>query len=117
VAALIFTGGMLLGVLAPLGRRHRSLAPAALTVGTVLVLAYALFDLWHPDIRAGRAAVDSNRRFDLFTLACELPAALLASVAWARSQKLCFWLGWTLNVGYGVWFAVVLVWLEFFWHW
>ena len=117
MAVWIFSGALLAGVVAPLARRSRSLAPAALTIGTAVVLTYVLLDLWHPDIRAGRAAVDSNRRFDFITLACELPAALLACVAWARSQKLSFWLGWSLNFGYGIWIVVVLVWLEFFWHW
>jgi len=88
-----------------------------LATGACIVLGYALFDLAHPDVRIGRAAIESNRRFELLTLACELPVVILAVVSVRFNQKICYWLGWSINLAYGIWLGIIVIWLEFFWHW
>ena len=59
------------------------------------------------------ASMAANRRFDQLNLVCELP---VLAVSWQGSKKI-FWTGWTILAGLAGYLAVVLVWLEFFWHW
>ena len=113
--ALIFTFGIALMLTAPLLRRSRK-APFALAGGAFILLVLAVFGLTYPDVSAGQAAIESNRRFYLIILAFELPVLTLALVS-LRYFKYAFWLGWTVNLGFTAWLIAVLVWLEFFWHW
>jgi hypothetical protein len=76
----------------------------------------AVFGLAYPDVRAGQAAIQSNRSFYLIVLAFELPVLALALIS-LRYFKYVFWLGWAANLVFTVWLIAVLVWLEFFWHW
>ena len=100
---------------APLLRRYR-LASPSLAAGALGVLAIALIGLLHVDPRIGEAAIEANRRQYIFILACESPVFLLALLSWERF-KWAFWLGWGLNVAFSLFILVIVVWLEFFWHW
>ncbi len=113
----LFLGGLLVTVMAPLWRRSRKIASAMLAVGALAVLACAMFDLIYPDVRLGQAAIAANRRFELMTVTCEASVLALALLSLMRPQKMSFWLGWVINLGYGVWLTVILIWLQFFWHW
>ena len=114
--AIVFVLGAILGMIAPLLRRRRNAASAVLAAGAAILIAPAILDFVHPDARIGQAALDANRRFYLLLLACELPVLALAIISWGRSKK-AFWLGWAIHVAFTVWLIVMLVWLEFFWHW
>jgi hypothetical protein len=113
--ALIFTFGIALMLAAPLLRRYHK-ASYALAGGAVVVIALVLFGMAHPDSREGQAAVESNHRFYLIVLACELPVLILGLISF-RYFKYPFWLGWAVNLVFTLWLIAVLVWLEFFWHW
>jgi hypothetical protein len=102
-------------VMAPLLRRRR-LASPALAGGASIILALSAFGLAHLDPRFGQSANESDRRFYLLFLACELPVLVLALISW-RYFKWIFWLGWTINFGLALYLSVILIWLEFFWHW
>jgi len=41
---------------------------------------------------------------------------VLAMTSWKRS-KWAFWLGYGINAAFSIFVLVILVWLEFFWHW
>jgi hypothetical protein len=45
-----------------------------------------------------------------------VPVLILASIS-LRHFRYAFWLGWIVNLAFTLWLSVVLVWLEFFWHW
>ena len=113
--ALIFTFGIALMLTAPLLRRYRK-APFALAGGAFILLVLAVFGLTYPDVSAGQAAIQSNRRFYLIVLAFELPVLTLALIS-LRYFKFAFWLGWAANLIFTLWLTAVLVWLKFFWHW
>jgi hypothetical protein len=112
--AFIFALGVALMLMAPLLRRYRK-SSSALAGGASIVLALTAFELIHPDARIGQAAIESNRRFYLIVLAVELPVFILALIS-LRYFKYAFWLGWSVNLVLSLLLAVVLVWLEFFWH-
>ena len=113
--ALVFAFGIVLMLAAPLLRRYRK-ASHALAGGALILIALTVFGLTHPDARAGEAAIESNRREYLIVLAFELPVFTLALIS-LRYFKYSFWLGWAVNLVFAVCVAVVVGWLEFFWHW
>jgi hypothetical protein len=113
--ALMFALGVALMLTAPLLRRYHK-ASLVLMTGASIVLALTTFELIHPDARIGQAAIESNRRFYLIVIAVELPVLILALIS-SWYFKYAFWLGWSVNLVFTLWLAVVLVWLEFFWHW
>jgi len=112
--AVVFVLGILISATAPLLRRLGR--AAALAAGAAILIAFCLFSVIHPDHRAGEAAVEANRRFSLIALGCEVPVLTLAliSMAW---WKRAFWVGWAIHFLFTPWLIVVVVWLEFFWHW
>ncbi|MBZ5615319.1 MAG: hypothetical protein LAO23_15020 [Acidobacteriia bacterium] len=112
---VFFSFGMMLMLLAPLLRR-RHIAPYALAGGAFILLALAVVGMTHPDARMGQAAVESDRRFYRIVLAFELPVLILALIS-LRHFKYPFWLGWAVNLVFTLGLAIVIVWLEFFWHW
>jgi hypothetical protein len=112
---IIFFLGISLMIVAPLPRRY-GMASLSLAGGAFAVLAVAVIGLVHVDPRIGLAAIESNRREYLFCLACELPVFILALISWRRF-KWAFWLGWGINVAFSLFILVIIVWLEFFWHW
>lgn len=112
---IIFFIGIGLGVLAPLLRRYVK-ASYALAAGAAAVVAFAIFGLAHTDPRIGLQAIEANRREYLFTLVFELPVLLLALISAKYSQS-TFWLGWAINLAFASYVTVIIVWLEFFWHW
>ena len=112
---IIFFLGISLMIIAPLLRRA-SMASFALAGGALAVLAVCMIGLVHVDPRIGLAAIESNRREYLFLLACEAPVFLLALISWKRF-KWAFWLGYGINVAVSIFVLVIIVWLEFFWHW
>jgi hypothetical protein len=112
---IIFFLGIGLMLMAPL-LRGQSKASPALAVGAFAVLAVAIFGLLSVDPRIGQAAIESNREEYLFCVACELPVFILALISWKR-LKWAFWLGYGINVAFSIFVLVIIVWLEFFWHW
>jgi hypothetical protein len=113
--AFIFALGIALMLVAPLLRRYDK-ASLVLMAGASIVLVLTAFELIHPDARIGQAAIESNRRFYLIVIAVELPVLMLAFIS-TLYFRYAFWLGWSVNLVFTLWLAVVLVWLEFFWHW
>jgi hypothetical protein len=111
----IFALGIALMLVAPLLPRYHQ-ASSVLISGASIMLALTAFGLIHPDARIGQAAIESNRRFYLIVLAVELPVLILASIS-LRHFRYAFWLGWSVNLAFTLWLSVVLVSLEFFWHW
>jgi hypothetical protein len=99
----------------PLLRRY-TLASLALGVGASAIVALSLIGLAHPDPRNGQAAIESDRRFHLLFLACELPVLALALIS-LRNFRWAFWFGWVINLGLALYLAMIVIWLEFFWHW
>jgi hypothetical protein len=112
---IFFIFGIGLALLAPLLRRYHK-ASAALAVGAAAVLAVAIAGLVHQDPRIGEAAIAANRREYLFMLACELPVFILALLSF-KYFKWAFWVGWAINLAFASYVTVIVVWLEFFWHW
>ena len=112
---IIFFFGIGLMLVAPLLRRYHK-ASLVLACGAAAVLTVAVVGLIHVDQRIGQAAIESNRREYLFILACELPVLVLALIS-LKSYKWAFWLGWAINLAFAIFVAVIVVWLEFFWHW
>lgn len=112
---VIFFLGLSLMIVAPLLRRANMASPA-LAGGALAVLAVAVIGLVHVDPRIGHAAIESNRREYLFFLACEAPVFILALISW-KGFKWAFWLGYGINAALSILVMVVVIWLEFFWHW
>jgi len=112
---IIFFLGISLMIVAPLLRRAKMASPA-LAGGALAVLAVAIIGLVHVDPRIGLAAIESNRREYLFFLACEAPVFILALISW-KGFKWAFWVGYGINAAFSIFVLVIVVWLEFFWHW
>jgi hypothetical protein len=115
LAIFVFFVGIGLMLVAPFLRRFRK-ASLSLACGAAAVLAVAAVGLVHVDPRIGEAAIAANRREYLFMLACELPVLILALISF-KYFKWAFWLGWAINLLFAMYVAVIVVWLEFFWHW
>ena len=107
--------GFSLMLVAPLLRpsKKKSLALAA---GAAAIVALAFVGFAHPDPRNGQAAVESDRRFYVLFLACEIPVLALALIS-LRCFNWAFWMGWTINLASAIYLSVIVIWLEFFWHW
>lgn len=114
--AIVFVFGVVLALAAPLWRRRGKTAAAVLATGAAILVAFAVLDLVHADPRIGLAAIDSNRRFDLIILGCEVPVLTLAVISLAHWKK-AFWAGWIIHLAFTLWLTAVFVWLRFFWHW
>jgi hypothetical protein len=112
---IVFLLGMGSMLVAPLLPRWRMASPA-LAGGASIIIALSVFGLAHPDPRFGEGANASDRRFYQLFLACEIPVLALALIS-LRSFKWAFWLGWGINLGLALYLAVIMIWLEFFWHW
>ena len=112
---IIFVLGMGLMLVAPFLRRYR-MASHALAGGALVILGVSLFGLAHLDPRFGEGAITSDRRFYHSFLACELPVLALALIS-LRFFKWAFWLGWIINLALALYPTVIVIWLEFFWHW
>ena len=113
--AIVLVTGVCLMIVAPSLRRFQLSSPA-LVAGACTVVAVAIVGLAHQDPRIGEAGIEANRRQYLYVLACEFPVLVLALIS-LRNSKWAFWLGWTINLALASYLAVIVVWLEFFWHW
>ena len=107
--------GIILMIAAPLLRRY-GLRSHALAGGASAVLLVVIVGLVHVDPRIGQAAIEANRRQYLYVFACELPVLILALISF-RYFKWAFWLGWAINLVFALYLTVIVIWLEFFWHW
>lgn len=105
-----------LGAISPFFRRRGRSAAVMLAVGAGILAVIAITNFINQDPRSGTAAIRANRGFDLPIIACESPAFVLALASLKRFGKLG-WLGWGLHVALSVWLVVVIIWIEFFWHW
>jgi hypothetical protein len=112
---ILFVLGMGLMLAAPLLRRRRWASPA-LAIGASIILGVSAFGLAHLDPRFGQAANESDRRFYHLFLACEVPVLVLALISF-RHRRWAFWLGWGINLALALYLTVIVIWLEFFWHW
>jgi hypothetical protein len=67
-------------------------------------------------MRDGLATVEANRREQRRMLECGIPVMTLAlaSLGW---QKKPFWVGRAIHAAFTVFVAVIVIWLEFSWHW
>jgi len=109
--------GLAIGLITPVVRRYRRTAAKMLLVlGAVILVGFALTNLINQDPRVGLGAIAANRRFGLLIAGGELPvlAMVLLSLKWL--DKL-YWFGWGIHAALTVWLVVVIIWLEFFWHW
>lgn len=108
---------MTIGAVAPLVCHWRRKAGSVLLVlGAAILAAIAVTNLVAQDPRAGVAAIEANRRFDFIIAGCELPAFVLALISLKRLTKL-YWVSWGIHLALTIYLAIVIVWLEFFWHW
>jgi hypothetical protein len=114
--AFVFVLGVVLGIAAALLRRYGRASGMALAGGASVLLVLSAAGLLHPDAREGLATLEANRRQYLFVFACELPVLALALVSLERFKKL-FWLSWGIHAAFTSCVLVVVIWLEFFWHW
>jgi hypothetical protein len=114
--ATVLILGVLVALAAPLLRRHGRGASAALAGGAGVLVAFSLFDLIHPDLRAGEAAVEESWRFAMLLLGFEVPVLTLALISLSDRKK-AFWAGWIIHLALTLWLIVLIVWLTFFWHW
>jgi hypothetical protein len=114
--AVVFVLGLLMSLSAPLLRSRHRTAAVTLAAGAAILIAFAAFEIVHPDLRAGEAAVEESWRFAKLTLGCEVPVLTLALTSMPERRKV-FWAGWIIHVGFTLWMIVVVVWLTFFWHW
>ena len=114
-AKVIFVFVMGLMLVAPLLLRRRWASPA-LAGGASIILVLSAFGLAYIDPRYGPAANQSDPRYYLLFLGLELSVLALALISWRRF-KWAFWLGWGINLALALYLAVILIWLEFFWHW
>jgi hypothetical protein len=112
---IIFFLGIGLALASPFLRRYQK-SSSALAVGSAAVLTVAVLGLLHSDPRIGEAAIESNHREYLYVLACESPVFILALISFKPFQW-AFWLGWAINLAFASCVTVIVVWLEFFWHW
>lgn len=112
----IFILGMATGVITAVLRRYGRIAAGVLAMAAVILLAPAVADFVHPDLRTGLAALQSNRKEDLLIMGCELPVLALALISLKRFSKL-YWVGWGIHALLSAYWTVIIVWLEFFWHW
>ena len=109
---------MALTIIAALLRpKQVKVASYVVVAGALLALTSSIFDWVYPAYKWGMASVNSDRRIDQFTIACELPVLVLALISVGYFRRLTFWLAWTISLIYVLWWAVVIIWLEFFWHW
>jgi hypothetical protein len=113
--AIVFVLGIILMIAAPLLRRYQ-LRSHALVAGAATVIAVAIIGLVYEDPRIGQAAIESNRRQYLYMLICQLPVLVLALIS-LKQFNWAFWLGWSINLLFAWYLAVIVAWLEFFWHW
>ena len=113
--AIILLLGIAIMIAAPLLRRPQ-LRSGALVAGASMVVAAAIVGLAYEDPRIGQAAIEANRRQFLYVFGCELPVLVLALIS-LKTIKWAFWLGWSINLGFALYVAAIIVWLEFFWHW
>jgi len=81
-----------------------------------MLVVLAIAGLLHQDMREGLATVEANRREYRLMLECEIPALALA-LASLRWQKKLFWVGWAIHAAFTALVVVIVIWLEFFWHW
>ncbi len=102
-------------VAAPFWRRQKMASPV-LAAGAAALMVMAVAGLVTNDPKFGQGAVEANRRDYHLMLACQLPVFLLALVSWKRFAW-AFWVGWAINLAFTVFVAVIVIWLEFFWHW
>jgi len=102
-------------MVAPLLRRYHIASPA-LAGGALIVIVVSLIGLVHTDPRIGLAAIESNRRFYLLFLACELPVLILVLISWRRF-KWAYWVGWAISCALSLYLVAIFIVLEFFWHW
>jgi hypothetical protein len=112
--AILFVPGVLLALAAPPLRGHNR--AVALAAGAAMLIAFSVFAFIHPDLWGGEATVESNWRFALLTLCCEVPVLALALISLPDRRK-AFWAGWIIHALFTLWLIVVVVWLAFFWHW
>jgi hypothetical protein len=112
---VIFFLGIFAGIVSPVFRRHDK-AGVVLAGGAAMLVILAIAGLLHQDMRQGLATVETNRREYRLMLECEIPVLALA-VRSLRWQKKLFWVGWAIHAGFTVFVAVIVIWLEFFWHW
>ncbi len=108
--------GLILSAAAPFLRRRGKVSSYLLASGAAILILISSFGLLFPDTREGLAAVESNRRFYLFFLACEVPVLVLSLVSTGRFKS-AFWVGWAINIVLAGLLIVMTIWLKFFWHW
>jgi hypothetical protein len=81
-----------------------------------MLIAFAAFEIVHPDLRAGEAAVEESWRFATLTLGCQVPVLALGLISLAGRKRVC-WVGWIIHLAFTLWLIIVIVWLTYFWHW
>jgi hypothetical protein len=115
VTVVIFFLGIFAGIVAPVLRRYGK-AGVVLAGGAAMLVVLAIAGLLHRDTREGLATIEANRREYRLILECEIPvlALALASLRW---QRKLFWVGWAIHAAFTVLVVVIVIWLEFFWHW
>jgi hypothetical protein len=115
VTVVILFLGIFAGIVAPVFRRSGR-AGVVLAGGAAMLMILAVAGLSHQDMRDGLATVEANRRECRLILECEI-AVLALALASLRWHKKLFWVGWAIHAAFTVFVVVIVIWLEFFWHW
>src|SRR5258705_7352463 len=113
----VFVFGVVAAFAAPLLRRFGNAPSVCLAVGAAVLVLFSVIGLTHLDLRQGLAAVDANRREDLFSLACELAVLALGLFSLPWLKKILFCLGWGIHAAFTACVITAVIWLEFFLPW
>lgn len=111
VTVVVFFLGIFAGIAAPIFRRYGK-AGIVLAGGaaTLVIVAVTRF-LHRRNGNGGGESLPVSRML----LECEIPVLALALVSLHWQSKL-FWAGWAIHAAFTVFVAVIVIWLEFFWH-
>jgi len=111
---ILFFLAMAIGSFSPLFRGIRITALASCACLLIAMMAYSYITSTPETL--GLGASISNRREALVIIACEFTVLVFALLSLHRF-KIFFWLGWAAHGSLTIFCTVVVIWLEFFWHW
>jgi hypothetical protein len=112
VTVVIFFLGIFAGIAAPIFRRNGK-AGVVLAGGAAMLVIVAVTGLLHQQMQGGPATLEADRR--QYRMLRDTGAG--ARVAVTALAKEDFWVGWAMHAAFTAFVAVIVICLEFFWHW
>ncbi len=110
---ILFSLGSAVGIVAPVFRERRGILLVACACLILALMAYS-YQASTPEA-LGQGSSTANRQEAVFAGACEM--AVVGCAALSLRRTAFFWVGWTLHTLLAAASAVIVIWLEFFWHW